>query len=116
MACIGFAQSAAKLGKLQHGSLSRKQALNLRLASIRCEAPQSNGNKPSSHAASTSERSRSANWDRKSDIYVLRSDGYSCNRETVTGKNKQTAAFMSIIAINSYYYTPFIEVLQQKAA
>lgn len=84
MACIGFAQSAAKLGKLQHGSLSRKQALNLRLASIRCEAPQSNGNKPSSHAASTSERSRSANWDRKSDIYVLRSDGYSCNRETVT--------------------------------
>jgi hypothetical protein len=84
---MAFTSNGVKLGKIRHGSfVSRKQALNLRVGSIRCEAPQSNGNNPSSHAASTSGTSRSANWDRKSDIYVLRSDGYSCNRETVTGE------------------------------
>jgi len=88
MAGIGFTPSGAKIGRLHHGCLSRKQALNFRVVSIRCEAPHTNGNKPSIGAASTSGRSRSANWDHKSDIYVLRSDGYSCNRETVTGNNK----------------------------
>lgn len=31
-----------------------------------------------------STRQRSQNWDKKSDIYILRSDGFSCSRETVT--------------------------------
>lgn len=29
-------------------------------------------------------KSRSKNWEKKSDIYILRSDGFSCTRETVT--------------------------------
>eukprot|EP00889_Picochlorum_renovo_P003756 jgi/Picre1/30786/NNA_006146.t1 len=29
-------------------------------------------------------KSRAKNWEKKSDIYILRSDGFSCTRETVT--------------------------------
>ncbi len=98
MTCVAFTPRAVNLGhQIKHGSLSRKQPLNRRVASIRCEAPQSNGNKADSHAASTSGRSRSASWDRKADMYVLRSDGYTCNRETVTGKNKQHRLAGSLI-------------------
>lgn len=86
MPCVPFTANAVNLGKLKHGCLSRNQASKPRLAGIRCEAPHVNGNKPLEHAASTSGRSRSSNWERKSDVYVLRSDGHSCNRETVTGE------------------------------
>ena len=47
---------------------------------------------------------RSADWERKSDIYILRSDGFSCNRETVTGERLAPAPRCS--ALNILYNVP----------
>jgi hypothetical protein len=51
---------------------------------VRAEAVQSNHN---GHAGpmDTVDLRHSERWERKSDIYILRSDGFSCARETVSG-------------------------------
>lgn len=46
----------------------------------RADAGLSNGN------GAAQQEARLKDWPRKSDLYILRSDGMSCSRETVEGK------------------------------
>ena len=82
MVATGFSKTAGNgLIFKQHGC-STKRIISRRSPVFRCEAPHSNG-VVSDNSSNGAEILRSANWERKSDIYILRSDGYSCNRETV---------------------------------